>query len=161
MANAELWTYYPKFVADADEIWPKIYGESKALCKEYTNIIREKEYPSRRASCIFKSVLTSNTPTTDGNFNYGRLPVYDWSKCTLVESIREQLATIFNVKFDYCLAHLYRTGKDVINWHNDREAMSTPIASISFGHPRKFRLRKLDKPKDGRMSTCWGTEIVC
>lgn len=142
----ELWTYYPGFVAGADELWPKIYGELKELCKEYINIIREKEYPSRRASCIFKS-LTSGTPSTDGNFSYGRLSVYDWSKCSLIESIREQLATIFNVRFDYCLAHLYRTGKDVITWHNDREAMNSPIVSISFGHPRKFRFKKVGQTK--------------
>jgi hypothetical protein len=146
--NTELWTYYPGFVKGADEIWPKLYEALKVLCKEYTNIINGKEYPSRRASCVFKTVENLGVAlSTDGNFNYGRLPVRDWKECSLVEAIREQLRVIFNVSFDYCLAHIYRTGKDVINWHNDREAMNTPIVSISFGHPRKFRFKKVGQTK--------------
>lgn len=43
--------------------------------------------------------------------------------------------------------HLYPDEKAGISWHNDREAMKTPIISISLGDTRKFRLRPITETK--------------
>lgn len=45
-------------------------------------------------------------------------------------------------EFDSCFANLYRNERDSIDWHADDEAWIGPvIASVSFGSPRRFRMR--------------------
>ena len=49
--------------------------------------------------------------------------------------------------FNSCLANLYRHGRDSMGWHADDEAELGPspvIASVSFGEPRRFRLKQRD-----------------
>ena len=46
------------------------------------------------------------------------------------------------------MTHIYRNGTDYIGYHNDREAINTPVISISFaplGVTRKFRFRKIEE----------------
>ncbi len=46
---------------------------------------------------------------------------------------------------------MYRNGLDTIGWHNDKEALNTPVVSISLGATRKFRFRKI-KDKEGKIN---------
>jgi alkylated DNA repair dioxygenase AlkB len=45
------------------------------------------------------------------------------------------------VRFDVVLLNYYRDGKDIISWHSDREAKGTPVASLSLGESRHFRMK--------------------
>jgi alkylated DNA repair dioxygenase AlkB len=101
-------------------------------------------------SCKFQDV---NEKDEEGNmkeppkhiaqaFAYDQLPVFDWSESKTISHIKELTEARFGVKFDYVLVHLYRDGNDMINYHADKEAMHTPIASISLGATRKFRFRR-------------------
>jgi len=46
---------------------------------------------------------------------------------------------------DYALLHLYKDGTAHIGWHNDKEALDGEIVSVSFGHPRLFRIKGIDQ----------------
>ncbi|TNE55224.1 MAG: alpha-ketoglutarate-dependent dioxygenase AlkB [Bacteroidetes bacterium] len=65
-----------------------------------------------------------------------------------LNSLLEQLNTVFDHDFNAVLANLYRDGKDSNGWHADDEPELGPqpqIASISLGASRDFQL----KPKKG------------
>jgi alkylated DNA repair dioxygenase AlkB len=55
--------------------------------------------------------------------------------------------------FNSVLCNLYRDGRDSMGWHSDDEAELGPlpsIASLSFGAPRRFRLRHRATPSLSR-----------
>lgn len=59
-------------------------------------------------------------------------------------SLRDELATRFDLRFDSVLANLYRDGRDSMGWHSDDEpelGAAPVIASLSFGDVRRFRFR--------------------
>ena len=59
-------------------------------------------------------------------------------------SLREELATRFELRFNSVLANLYRDGRDSMGWHSDAEPElgdEPVIASLSFGAVRRFRFR--------------------
>ena len=66
-------------------------------------------------------------------------PLLDWTPT--IQQIRETILQAHLGPIDYGLVHYYHDETAVINWHCDREAMNTPIYSISLGHPRRFCLR--------------------
>ena len=53
-----------------------------------------------------------------------------------------QLETGRKITFNVCLLNMYENGTQAIGWHADREEIgrTTPIASISLGATRTFRL---------------------
>jgi alkylated DNA repair dioxygenase AlkB len=60
-------------------------------------------------------------------------------------SLKNKLETDSKVKFNSVLLNLYENGKDVINWHSDKEdiLVENPIiACINLGATRKFWFRK-------------------
>lgn len=65
-----------------------------------------------------------------------------WSPAA--EQLRRQLQTFTGWRFNSLLLNRYRDGRDAMGWHADDEPEldpSAPIASLSFGVPRDFRLR--------------------
>jgi alkylated DNA repair dioxygenase AlkB len=59
-------------------------------------------------------------------------------------SLRDELATRFELRFNSVLANLYRDGRDSMGWHSDAEPElgdEPVIASLSFGGVRRFRFR--------------------
>jgi len=66
-------------------------------------------------------------------------PLLDWTPT--IQHIRQAILQTYPGPIDYGLVHYYHDETAVINWHCDREAMNSPIYSISLGHPRRFCLR--------------------
>jgi hypothetical protein len=62
-----------------------------------------------------------------------------------IQEIREKIELYIGKIFDYVLVHIYESGEGSINYHTDREAMNTTIASISLGATRKFRFKEIGK----------------
>lgn len=58
--------------------------------------------------------------------------------------------------FEHCLANLYRDGADTVGWHSDddHECPDPLIASISFGAPRDFLMRRKTPLSKGTLQTC-------
>jgi alkylated DNA repair dioxygenase AlkB len=64
-----------------------------------------------------------------------------------VALLRTTVEAATGLRFNSVLANLYRDGQDSVGWHADAEPEIGPsvedrwIASLSFGHPRRFVLR--------------------
>jgi alkylated DNA repair dioxygenase AlkB len=121
--------------------------ELQPMVVQYYHTLKGKTFSSRRLSCKFseleeKEKIAESTRKVKSLFTYDNVKWYNWNESRLVSMIRDKLAKIFGVRFNYCLASLYRNGHDVINYHSDYEALNTVIVSVSFGATRKFRFRR-------------------
>jgi alkylated DNA repair dioxygenase AlkB len=64
--------------------------------------------------------------------------------------LRERVSVLCGERYNSVLCNLYRDGRDSMGWHSDDEAELGPepcIASLSFGAPRRFRLRHRRNPE--------------
>jgi alkylated DNA repair dioxygenase AlkB len=65
----------------------------------------------------------------------------------LLEAVNKQADCGFN----FALANWYRSGADRMGWHADNETelgANPTVATLSFGAPRDFRLRRNEQHKD-------------
>jgi alkylated DNA repair dioxygenase AlkB len=68
-----------------------------------------------------------------------------WPQC--LKLVRAEVEQMVGIRFAAALANLYRDGRDGVSWHADDEPELGPapiIASVSFGAPRVFQLRRRD-----------------
>jgi len=147
------WILYRNFFVD---LFEKLYIEIRHLVGEYQVTAPFKgttKFKAKRLSCRFTEVKKGRSinKNKDGTYNY---PLNDWSLSPTIMSIRKEIESFFQVKYDYCLTHLYRDGNDDYGYHADRECPKTSITSVNFGQPRKFRFRRIGK-KNG-----WDKEYI-
>ena len=65
--------------------------------------------------------------------------------------LREALHVLTGWRFNSLLLNRYRDGRDAMGWHADDEPElepTAPIASLSLGAPRDFRLRPQPSPRN-------------
>lgn len=139
----EYWDYHPTFFDSS--LFSSLYEDVSKTCKSYKVRAPFKgtiEYDSKRMSCYYTD-KKKNIDAQSAYFGYDGLTSHDWCESSVLVSIKDIIEKRFDTYYDYCLVHIYRDGKDVINYHNDREAMTTDICSVSFGATRKFRFRKI------------------
>jgi alkylated DNA repair dioxygenase AlkB len=68
-----------------------------------------------------------------------------------LEAVRRELEALTGAGFSHVLLNRYRTGKDSVAWHNDREVahLTRPvIASLTLGATRAFDLRPKAERKE-------------
>lgn len=133
------WIHYKDFFGTTEENidLDTFLQELRPLCETYQVKVFGKEYESKRVSTTFKS---------EGKINHNYYSTFasrPWEESPTVVKIRDILLEHLDEEFDYCLAHIYRDGKDKIDWHADKEAMKSIVVSISFGATRKFRFREI------------------
>lgn len=136
------WIYIPSFVPNAEPVFDVLYEQVKDKVASYmisSAYSEGKEYPSKRLSCVFSTGQKSSYSE--------EIPSYPWEDSSVIKAIKEYLESIFDVKFDYVLCHLYRNGEDTIGWHADKEGRTGIIASVSLGATRKFRFRKMGETR--------------
>jgi alkylated DNA repair dioxygenase AlkB len=150
--ETEDWKYMPGFITKEDVTFEDLLAELQPLVREYFATIKGKDFAAKRLSCKFSDIndqgkIAESTRKVNENalFNYDQVIWHDWSKSPLVSKIRALLQKALGFKFDYCLAHLYRNGKDTIGYHSDKEGLNGQIVSISMGATRKFRFRRMMK----------------
>lgn len=117
------WRYVPRLVADPDQV----------IFRDLYETLRTRVRPGTsqyRHSCVF------------GKSDYTHLREFPWEEAPLIMKMRELVELYAGKKVDYCLAHIYIDGKAGIGWHYDEEALASDVYSLSFGTPRKFRLRE-------------------
>ena len=160
--KARYYDYFPRFFPD---LFPQVYAEVKDKCTRYEWGRDEKTFVSKRASCMFASSREDDAVHRGDETGYGSLQTYDWHDSEVIQHIKAKIEAEVECIFDYVLVHIYETGKDCINYHSDREALNSTIASVSFGAARKFRLRKIGERKgwekefrlvSGDMVIMWG-----
>jgi alkylated DNA repair dioxygenase AlkB len=70
-----------------------------------------------------------------------------------VQRLKARVEAELGVRFNSLLLNRYRDGRDRLHWHADDEPEldpRAPIASLSLGSSRSFRLRPRHAPEDGR-----------
>ncbi len=86
----------------------------------------------------------------EGAYTYSgrRMDPAPWG--VALSALRSKLEVVTGTRFQVCLANLYRDGSDSIAWHADDEKdldHASPIASVSFGSARTFKMRHADGSK--------------
>ena len=140
----EYWQYCPDYYPKPKKTFRKLYDEIKDMCESYMVRVYGQEFPSRRVSAVFTD---DKNRFIDGYRDYERIPSFLWEESKMVSRIKNVAESYNGDSFAYALVHIYRDGTDVIGWHNDREALNTPVLSLSFGATRKFRIRGIDETK--------------
>jgi alkylated DNA repair dioxygenase AlkB len=98
-----------------------------------------RTHPSPRLTCWVGNPGCSYTYSGVSN------QIEPWTP--LLQELREQVQTAAGCEFNSLLLNRYRDGRDKLDWHADDEPElepEAPIASLSLGAARSFRL----KPKD-------------
>lgn len=73
----------------------------------------------------------------------------------LMSKLRAAVQMCTSERFDSCFVNLYRDEADKIDWHADDEAWIGPvIASVSFGSPRRFRMRHKQRVPGRKRPQC-------
>lgn len=140
-----LWHHVPTFLPKHDIVFQLLMQHADNLFPLRTMDFGYGETTLRRRSCVFSSNTTRQP--------YTNVPVLPWPKViTTIKQLIEEYATSIGaaVCFDYCLAHLYPDGRATIAWHADREAIRTPIATISLGATRTFKFRPKSSVEAGQ-----------
>ena len=148
----EDWTYYPRLIN------PDLYSQLKSdlldapngsFLSKYKINMKGNVFESRRLSAIFtKKMDYLNTNFRYTVLSYDNIPSYNWDQMPVnLNKIADTLCQVTGITFDYLLIHFYRNGNDMINFHADREALNTPVASVSLGVTRKFRFRKINQTR--------------
>lgn len=137
MENTKLWFYAPNFLPFADELFSELMGMAETIFPIRSTVLYGREVTLKRRSSIFTDSGTSYKST--------ELLRLGWSVSPQLARCKQYLADQLKIDFDYCLVHLYPDEKAAISWHFDREALQTPIVSISLGETRKFQLRPRDQ----------------
>jgi len=149
------WIYIANCIPNPDDIFDLLMEQVKNMVASYmvsSAYQPDKMYPSKRLSCVFSKEKRDSA--------YGdSIPTYNWEDSSIVSGIKAWVEDILTflirledpnapeIKFDYALLHLYRTGDDTISWHSDREGRTSHIASVSLGATRKFRFRRMGETK--------------
>lgn len=130
--------YWPEWACDNADTWVKSLSDTVRWKQEQINLFGRTN-PLPRLTCWIGD--PGCTYTYSGVSN----EIEPWSP--LLKEIREQVEAVAGCKFNSLLLNQYRNGRDKIDWHADDEQQldrHAPIASLSLGASRSFRL----KPKD-------------
>lgn len=131
------WDYIPRCISP--NLFDHVYNEMKDLCVARSFKMFGKMCNMRRLSCVLSEKKDKKI--------YSTVKHYEWSVSKHILPIKDLVENIVETMFDYCLVHIYRDGKDGIGWHNDSEALTTAVASVSLGATRKFRFREINQKK--------------
>lgn len=131
--DAEL-VYYPDFLKpeEANTLYDSLY---KSIFWQQKDIkIFGKKIPQPRLTAFFAEKGVSYT--------YSGLQWQSESFPSEIKKLMNKLEKVSEIKFNTCLANLYRDGRDSMGWHADDEkalGKNPVIASISLGGDRKFQ----------------------
>lgn len=91
--------------------------------------------------------LTAWYATNEKSYSYSGIQMNPHPFTDLLKDLARRIGDVSGIKFNTCLFNLYRNGQDSNGWHADDEkelGQNPPIASLSFGTTRKFKMRKKD-----------------
>lgn len=91
--------------------------------------------------------LTAWHGDSDRCYSYSGITLQPQPWNPLLAWLRDQLESLFGIRFNSVLLNWYRSGDDHIGWHADAEpelGTNPSIASINFGATRRFLLRRCD-----------------
>lgn len=144
----DYFTYYPKFLEGYFDV---LYSDLDKLCVTYREYNRFKDcyQDTNKRSCFFIDKTTEHKPDAGSRiFSYGDLDSYDWKDTEYLIPIKKFVEDLTGYEYDFCLAHVYDSGRSSIGWHNDKEALDSPVCSVSFmefpDEYRRFRIKNIE-----------------
>lgn len=97
-------------------------------------------------------------------YSYSGITMQPTSFSPTLMALRKKVELLAGASFNTCLLNLYRDGKDSNGWHSDDEkelGTNPPIASVSLGQVRHFRLRhREDKSLKHKLSLGNGSLLL-
>lgn len=132
--------YWPLWLADAATVLEQLRVEVPWKQEQIT--LFGKTHPIPRLTCWM------GDPGCHYTYSGVRNEIEPWS--ARVQQLRQQVEIAAGCRFNSLLLNHYRDGSDKLDWHADDERElnpEQPIASLSLGAARTFRL----KPKDASM----------
>ncbi len=141
--------------ADADRWLARLLAEVPWKQEHIT--VFGRRHPMPRLSCWMADLGCE--------YRYADLQnaIEPWSPAA--EEIRERLRAELACPFNSLLLNLYRDGRDSMGWHADDEpelVHQAPIASLSLGAARTFRMRPRGRPADSKVAyeLCHGDLLI-
>lgn len=135
LPDAEL-EYYPDFYSTA---------KGKAIFEYLLGLSEWKQEEIRLfGKKVMQPRLTALFGNTGKTYTYSGLEMNPSPFSPELDQIRKDCEQVTGMKFNTCLANLYRDGSDSMGWHSDdeKELGENPvIASLSFGAERIFHLK--------------------
>jgi alkylated DNA repair dioxygenase AlkB len=127
---------------------PAIFSSDESLDYLET-FIRETPWVQRTAQLYGKEVITPRLTAFYGD------PAATFSRSDQIKNplpwtpqlsaIKSRIEPLARVSFNAVLLNYYRDGNDSVAWHSDNDGIpgrNRIVASVSFGQPRKFDVRK-------------------
>lgn len=101
------------------------------------------KYPTPRCTAAF-----GDPDTTSYNYSQVSFPIHPWRPD--VKAVRDRIWYESHLYFDSCLLNYYRSGKDCVGYHSDREALGerNAVVTVSLGGTRRFYFQ----PKESKES---------
>ncbi len=135
LPNAEL-IYIPDFFSkqESDSYFKTIEAETNWQHDDIT--VFGKTYKQPRLTALFGE--------SNQAYGYSNIVMYPEPFTPTLKTIKAQIETIANHKFNTLLINLYRDGSDSNGWHADNEkelGINPIIASVSFGEARPFHFK--------------------
>jgi alkylated DNA repair dioxygenase AlkB len=135
-------------------LWPGWLGDEAAVMKRLLVEVPWRQelislfgrrYPMPRLTCWMAE------PGCTYTYSGLQQRIEPWTPT--VAALRQRVELTVGCRFNSLLLNLYRDGHDAMGWHADDEgelAAASPIASLSLGSARTFRLRP--RPRRGAES---------
>ncbi|OQK18612.1 2OG-Fe(II) oxygenase [Methyloprofundus sedimenti] len=114
----------------------------------YQRLFEEQDWPDNHYSVAGRQLTLPRLQTWHADtgivysYSDNLLQTRDWSP--LLSSIKTQIESYLNYRFNSVLVNLYRSGEDYVGWHSDNEpelGEQPYIASLTLGAARRFALR--------------------
>ena len=143
-------SYFPRYFADADTIFQAL--KSEVPWEERKIHLFGKEIMQPRQISFM-----ATDPSL--SYTYSRVTLQPLALTPTVAKIQSILEELLKTTFNCVLLNHYRSGKDHMSWHADKERLFGPnpiIASVSLGHQRAFDLRN-----NARTSMRWRSIYTC
>lgn len=125
---------------------PSVTHQRGAFAAAYTLDQLRAELPLRQRAAIMygREVAVPRLECWHGTrpYAFGGRVVHPQPWPPLLLRLKFQIEQLTHEAFDSCFGNLYRDRSDTIPWHADDEAwIGEPIASVTFGAARRFRMR--------------------
>jgi len=133
-----LWPRWLEAAADEQQILA-----DEVPWKQETITLFGRTYPIPRLTCWM------GDPGCHYTYSGVRNKLEPWSP--RVQELRAMVEAAVGCRFNSLLLNLYRDGSDKLDWHADDEPEldpASPIASLSLGAARTFRLRPRDPERN-------------
>lgn len=135
--------YWPEWAGSDADCWLLRLQEEVRWKQEQIHLFG-RTHPLPRLTCWVGNPGCSYTYSGVSN------PIEPWTPS--LQQVRERVQRAAGCEFNSLLLNRYRDGRDKLDWHADDEREldpEAPIASLSLGASRSFRL----KPKDSAIDS--------